>query len=63
MKKFWVVYGQKNSGVFTRYESYQDAEDNAKRAAAANRDSEFVILEAVASTRQPIPAIDVVELS
>lgn len=61
MKKFWIVYGQKNDGVFQRYESYNDAECDAKRKAAMNRDSEFIILEAVASTKQPVPDIDIVK--
>lgn len=62
MKKFWIVYGYKNDGRFDRYETYQEAEDEAKRKAAANRDNKFIILEAVATTEQPVPAIDVVKL-
>lgn len=62
MKKFWIVYGVKNSGVFERFESYQDAEDDAKRKAANNRDSDYFILESVAVARQPVPAIDVTKL-
>lgn len=63
MKKFWLIYGQINSGPLTRYETYRDAEDQAKRQAAVPPYNEFIILEAIATTKQPVPAIDVVKLS
>ena len=62
MKKFWIVWCIKNSGVFPQYESYELAEEAAKRSAFENRSNEFVIMEAIASTKQPVPAIDVVKL-
>jgi hypothetical protein len=62
MKKFWLIYSHINSGNFTRYESYEAAEDDAKRMAASS-DKEFVILEAIASTKRPVPPIDVVKIS
>lgn len=62
MTKFWIVFSEKNSGVFERHKSYEAAEISAKRHAFENRSSEFIILEAVASTQQPVPAIDVVKL-
>lgn len=62
MKKFWLVYCNKNSGVFPIHETYEEAEISAKRLAFENRSSEYVIMEAVATTQQPIPAIDVVKL-
>lgn len=61
MKKFWLVYSHVNSGNFTRYDTYEAAEDDAKRHASSS-DKEFVILEAVASTKRPVPAIDMVKL-
>lgn len=61
MKKFWIVYSHVNSGSFTRFDSYQDAEDEAKRLASV-KDYEVFILEAVASTKRPVPAIDVIKL-
>jgi hypothetical protein len=57
-----MVYSAKNSGLMTRYDTYEAAEIAAKRAAFNDRDNEFVILESVATTQQPVPQIDVVKL-
>jgi hypothetical protein len=63
MKKFWIVYGHKNyEGRFTQFDSYDEAEIHAKRQAHANRENDFIIMEAVAITMEPIPDINVVKL-
>lgn len=63
MKKFWIVYGTKNEGVFTRFETYDDAEVEAKRRADKNRDCDYFILETVAVAKQPVPAIEITKLA
>lgn len=62
MKKFWIVYVHKNTSVFKHYDTYQEAEDEAKRLAYDIRGNEYVILEATATTKQPVPNIDIVKL-
>jgi len=62
MKKFWLVYCIKNSGTFPVFETFEAAEIAAKRLAFDNRNNDYVIMEAVATTQQPVPAIDVVKL-
>lgn len=61
MKKFWIVYGMKNEGRFEQFDTYQDAEDEAKRMTARDG-NDRTILEAVGVSRQPVPAIDIVKL-
>ena len=53
MKKYWVVYNPQTTN-FQHYASRVEAEDAAKALAVANEGSEFVILEALASVKQPI---------
>jgi len=62
VKKFWIIYAEKNSGQFKRYDSYEEAADDAKRLAANSIDSEYMILEAVASTKKPVPPIEIIKL-
>ncbi len=62
MKKFWIVWGEVNNASFKKFDSYQEAEDAAKRLTAINHGNEFVVLEAVASTKQPVPDIEIVKL-
>lgn len=62
MKKFWIVYGQKNSGVFEKFDTYQDAEDHAKRCVNSLGGCDYFILEAVAVAKQPVPVIDVIKI-
>lgn len=62
MKKFWFVYGAKSEGMLQRFESYEDAENEAKRKAHHNRDCDYFILETVAVAKQPVPAIEVSKL-
>lgn len=62
MNKFWIVYCVKNNGIFPMHETYELAEVSAKRLAFENRNSEYVIMEAVATTQQPVPAIDILKL-
>lgn len=62
MTKFWLVYGEKNEGRFARFDTYQAAEDDAKRKAHANRDCDYVILESIAVAKQPVPAIEITKL-
>lgn len=62
LKKFWMVYCIKNTGIFLKFDTYEAAEEQAKRSAFDDRSNEYVIMEAVASTKQPIPAIDVIKL-
>lgn len=62
MEKFWVVYGLKNSGVFTQYKSYAEASNEAKRQQAANRGNVYFILEAIAATEDPVPDIKINKL-
>jgi hypothetical protein len=59
MKKFWIVYGQKNNGVFEKFESYKDAEDHAKRSVGLGGGCDYFILEAIAVAKQPIPAVEI----
>lgn len=62
MKKFWLVFGVKNDGRFNRFESYEEAEIDAKRKAHNNRDSDYFILETVAVAKQPVPTIEITKL-
>jgi hypothetical protein len=62
MEKFWIVYGVKNSGNFFRHKTQAAAEDAAKRAAFADRDNEFVIMEAVGVAKHPVPNIEIEKL-
>lgn len=62
MKKFWIVYCIVNAGTFKHHENYQDAEESAKRHAASNPNQVYTILEAIATTKQPVPPIDIVKL-
>lgn len=62
MKKFWIVYGQKNNGVFEKFETYQDAEDHAKRCVGLMGGCDYYILEAMAVAKQPVPVIDIAKL-
>ena len=65
MKKFWIVYCTKNNGTFKQFDNYEAAEECAKRfaaSAASSREDEFIIMEAIATTKQPVPDIQVVKL-
>lgn len=63
MKKFWMIYTPVNDGRLPKFDTYQEAEDEAKRRAADRAgDGEFFILEAIASTKKPVPDIEVIKL-
>ena len=62
MKKFWIVFGQKNDGRFDRFETYQEAEDDAKRKVINFPGCNYFILEAIAMAKQPVPAVEVAKL-
>lgn len=61
MKKFWIVYSEKNIGQFSRFDSPEEATDEAKRKAASGVD-EYIILEAIATTKKPVPPIEIITL-
>jgi hypothetical protein len=61
VKKFWIIYAEKNSGQFKRYETLEAASDDARRIAAIG-DSEYVILEAISVTKKPVPPIEIILL-
>jgi len=62
MKKFWIVFGQKNDGRFDRFDSYQEAEDDAKRKVVNFAGCDYFILEAVACAKQPVPSVEIAKL-
>ncbi len=62
MKKFWMVFGIKNEGVLSRFDTYDEAELEAKRRAHNAGQGDFFILEAVAVAKQPVPPIEVTKL-
>lgn len=62
MEKFWIVYAVKNSGTFVQYKTLAEATNEAKRRQANDRDNQFVIMQAVAVTEQPVPDIAIKQL-
>lgn len=59
MEKFWIVSGIKDSAYFTHYKTIDEASNEAKRQQAAYRGNQYVILEAVAVTEDPVPDIKI----
>lgn len=62
MKKFWIVYGQKNNGVFEKFENYEDAANHAKRCVSQIGGCDYFILEAIAVAKQPVPNIEIMKI-
>ena len=59
MKKFWIVFGMKNDGRIERFDSYQEAEDDAKRKVINFPGCDYYILETVAVAKQPVPPVEI----
>ncbi len=62
MKKFWIVYATKNSGTFLHFYTKNEAVDEAKRRQALEHNNQFIVLESVLITVQPVPQIEMREL-
>lgn len=63
MKKFWIVYGVKNDGRFERFDTYDEAEADARRKVNGVPGCDYFISESIAVVKQPIPAVEVVKLT
>ena len=61
-KKFWMLWSQKNDGKLERFETLQDARDEAARRVGGGSTDVF-IMEAVEVARQPIPSCEIVGLT
>ena len=62
MRKFWIVYANKNSGVFQHHTTYDDAMDDAKRKQEQDRGNVYYVLEAMTATKLPVPDVQMVSL-
>jgi hypothetical protein len=63
MKKFWVVFSLINEGKLTRFDSKQEAQEEAARRAHNDTSGNAVyILEAVCVAQRPIPNIEMKDL-
>lgn len=65
MKKFWIVYGNNDTGTitrFARFDSQDTSEATARLMAADNRNCAYFILETVAVAHIPAPDIVITRL-